>query len=233
MPIRKEIFVLILGHGRSGTTVCTSLLNMSPDFNIGFELWNNHIAGEQPKNLVKKNIVLSDEYNGNKVIPHPEVFYESIMECIDKGLLITHKNYKILKVIFVKRNYYSTIMSQQKRIGIKQGKDIPIENLVYKYIEVERTIIRLKKAFPDYHNFDFDKAVGCELHRKWLFDYVGSEYHPIFSESYIGGHNYPYGSLKDSNTMFKDPDKFPELKDEIDKNFANKRFWPMAGSNYV
>jgi len=233
MTLRKDLFILIFGHGRSGTTVCSTLLNMSSDFNIAYELYNNHLIGEKWEDLREKNIVLSNEFNGNKIAVHYNLPYKNIMECINKGILIVHKNYESLKVVFVKRNSYSTIISQQKRLENKRKVFLSIECLVDRYIESEKTILKLKKSFPDYHVFNFDKAISCELHRKWLFDYIGSEYHHIYSESYVGKKNYIYGSLREKNAMFQNPNNFPDAMKEIEEAFNSRRFWPWAGSNYV
>jgi len=231
--MKRDVFVLVFGHGRSGTTVCSGLLDMSPDFNMGYEFNNNAIIEKSFKEIDEMKKKLPEKYNGNKIVPHWNLSFNNIIYCINKRIIIIHKNYKYLKIIFVKRNPYSVIMSQQKRLNDKRKIYLSIEKLVNRYIISEKTILRLKKIFPNYHVFDFDKAISCELHRKWLFDFVESKYRHFYSESYVGKKNYVYGSLRKSNAMFGNPDDFPDLKKEIEDGFNKKRFWPWAGANYV
>jgi len=226
---KKRRFILILGHGRSGTTLCASLLNMIPDINIAFEYLNREIVGEEfdagRQDRIEKSLPLS--YTGNKIVIHNGLYFENIIKCYKDKSWIFHNRFDELKVIFTKRNPINVIVSEKMKLKNKTTEDISIDILVENYIFAEKMIQELKRFFLKYYVFDFEKIVMCELHRYKLFEFVGEEYLPIFSDTYKGDGEYKYGSIHSSNILFGKFGKYPySWESEILSAFDAKRFWP-------
>jgi len=222
------MFILILGHGRSGTNLCAGLLNQVPGINIGYEQNNGKIAGlDFLNNVINEKIrYLPNEFTGNKIVIYPEISLKNFMHCYDNGAFIFNNRMSDVRVIFTKRNFIDTVLSENVRINAKREIKQPMSYWVERYIQADKILRKLKMFFKNYHVFDFDKALGCELHRKWLFDFVDQKYLSFYSESYKGVHNYVYGSLDRVNAIHSNKEKYVERRKEIREIFEQLRYWP-------
>ena len=229
----NPIFVLVLGHARSGTSLCANLINQHPEMNVGLEINNSRLARICDKEFsALPGKELDREYNGNKVVRHPLITYDAIIDCIQRGKWIIHPHYRTLKVVFIKRIPADTILSQMNRYKEKDSrKNWDARFLVDMFKSTDKVLKRLKIKFNEmgikYHTFDFDQAIANELHRKWLFDYLDLEYDPWFSDTYIGASNYIYGSIDPS--MVKHKDRWHEFREErvqIRDEMARQSCWP-------
>ena len=226
--LNRDLFILIIGHGRSGTTLCAGLLNQCPELNIALELNNNEITEENFRDSVQDSYPLSTDFNGNKVAIHHNLPVENFMYCLEKGLFIIHKEWKELKVIFTKRHHISTMVSRYIRIRNKGKKD-SIEKVAQDYYRSEKTIKKLKFFFRDYLTFEFENAVGSELVRKSLFDHVGIKYYGIYSDMYGGQKQYRYGTeIRPENIQFGRNDLELELREKFENYIERKKIWPWS-----
>jgi len=224
-------FILILGHGRSGTSLCANLLNQHPDLNIGLEINNSEISNLFEKNQVLPGTPLKSVYNGNKIVRGFKIPYVLLWQCITEGIWIVHKEHKGFKVIFIKRSPVSTILSQYRRYQDKGGREewtVPF--LVERYKETDYVLRKLKISLREigvtYHSFDFDKAIDDELHRKWLYDFAEIKYDPWYSDTYYGAVNYIYGSIHESNSKHGGSTSFPHIRRQIEKEMIDQQVRP-------
>ena len=96
--MRKDIFVLIFGNPKTGTSLCRGLLDSSPRLNMGNELNNNCIYPEEDI------LILSKEFNGNKVGVGERASLSRMKFLIENEVGIMHDRFDVLKVIFTKRD---------------------------------------------------------------------------------------------------------------------------------
>jgi len=236
----REKFILMIAHSRSGGTLCTGLLNKSPDLNIGGEVGNNFLRQDLFKASLEGPFLFPDKFNGNKVVIHSDITEKIFIESLKKRLFIVHKNWKKLKVIFTKRDHVSTMVSQYRRLenrsrkssiqilsenslpnrGLKglENSSLQIKKICEEYYASEIVIKKLKLFFRDYFTFEFENAVRFELIRKSLFDYVGVRYYGIYSDTYGGQRNYRTGNeIRPENICFGRKDLDLKLR----KKFEN------------
>jgi hypothetical protein len=207
-------FILILGHGRSGTTLCASLLNMVPGVNIGLEINNNKIGIDGFK--------LPYRYTGNKIVPHAHINYDYLIKAFTERKWIIHKRYKNLKVIFTERDSIEILLSQYKR-QIGKIEKLTIIDMVNDFLEVERRLNILKEFFGKYYIFDFNKAVLDIEERISLFRFCGITYKKEYSDNYIGVKPYVYGSIDKKNILFGRKKIFPSLAKKISMVLEKER----------
>ncbi len=226
--LNRKKFVLILGHGRSGTTLCAGLLNQCPELNIGLELNNNKIIEENFQASMQGSHPLSADFNGNKVVIHPNLSAENFIYCLENGLFIIHKEWKELKVIFTKRHHISNMVSKYRRMRNKGKKD-SVEKIAREYYRSEKTIKKLKLFFRDYLTFEFENAVNSELVRKSLYDHVGVRYYGIYSDTYGGQKQYKYGTeIRPENIQFGRNDIELELREKFEGYVERNKIWPWS-----
>lgn len=226
--LNRKKFILIIGHGRSGTTLCTGLLNQCPELNVGLEVNNNKIVEKNFQESLEDPYPLSSEFNGNKVAIHHNLPIENFMYCFENGLFVIHKEWKELKVVFTKRHHISTMVSRYRRMRNK-GIEDSVEKIVHQYYRSEKIIKKLKFFFRDYLTFELENAVSSELTRKSLFDYVGVRYYGIYSDTYGGKKQYSYGTeIRPENIQFGRDDLELELRKKFENYIERKKIWPWS-----
>ena len=186
--MNKDLFILVIGHARSGTSLCAGLLNESPEIKIGFEI-NNLRLVENGKN---DKVIFSEELTGNKICILSDLCCDKLIESIEEKKVIMHDKWKKLKVIFVKRNVISSMVSKKFR-ELNKGKPAKFDGIVKGHAICENKIKRLKKYFKDYFIFDFDKAVFSWEYVGEMFKYVGIRYEKKYFTEFKNVKNYRYG----------------------------------------
>lgn len=186
--LNYDKFILIIGHARSGTSLCSGLLNESPEINIGLEINN--------LNLMRRSVWIEDifpkEFTGNKICIFQDIFCDEIIKSIKDRKGIMHDRWKDLKIIFTKRNALDSMISKKFR-GLNKGQDLEFVRIVRDYAKFENEIIKLKKYFDNHFVFDFDKAVLNSKIAKRMFEYVEIEYSDEYYTQFRGIKPYFYG----------------------------------------
>ena len=235
--IKKKIdydkFVLVIGHGRSGTSLCVGLINSSPHMNLGYEVNNPRIhllncaKGKVAfKSMSKRKISesrLPYKYNGNKIV----------LETLSSILLIKyfhkfrteiiHDRFRDLKVVFTKRDPISIVVSEKKR-KIHKGIEVQIPDAVENYFIIEEKIKELKEYFKNYYVFDFDEAIKDPYSIKGLFDFIGEKFFYSYVLYYQGINNYSHAKgVGPKNVLYGIEDKFADLRKEVELEFNKRR----------
>ncbi len=224
--LRRDIFILIIGHGRTGTSLCTGLLNSSPNINIGYEINNEWIHSEEKiylnSSLFLKKVKISDEYNGNKIAINGKSSVQRISAFLENKFCITYSNFKKLKIIFTRRQAVNTIVSKYKRVSEKR-KNVLITSIIEDYVVGIEKIEELKKVFEDHYVFDFESVLEDNSRIAGLFDFVGEEFFENYVSNYKGIMNYNHAvGVNSGNVLFGKESLFPELRKKVRK-ILNKK----------
>jgi len=173
--IREDLFILIIGHGRGGTSAVAGFLNSFPGINIGFE--QNLIELKEMKELGSFSGI-PYTFNGNKIILGGKIIkFEDVVYCFDKKTGLIHDRFKELKVVFVNRNVMDNICSQYvraKNTGKSRSKNLTIKKAFREWVYEHNTINRLKKYFNgNYFSFDFYEFITRRHMQKGLLNWIG------------------------------------------------------------
>lgn len=232
--MRTDLFILIIGYGRTGTSLCTGLLNYSPELNIGYELNNQLIYSPNKEKFLKKYRIISNggvqmlsyEFNGNKIAVNSTTFLEIIKPLLEKKTGFIHDRFDTLKVIFTRRNAVDTMVSRKKRM-LDKGIDLSVKELVSDYLAGTVILSELKKFFTEkqigWYLFDFDEILDKDTlyFAKKLFDFVGEPFKDEYVLEYRGVKNYTHAiGVSRRNTLFGRKDKFLNLRAEIIEELA-------------
>ena len=225
----NNIFVLLIGLGRSGTSAVRGFLNLSPDINMAFEENLMILQKDNPKvwagtdfsfdhHLLQRTI--PEEYNGNKIILGKYfVPAEFIAECARRKVVIFNKNFDYIKVLFVSRKKEDLIASIIERKGDKSA-DWAKENYEVNIAEMKK----LKKLFPDHFGFDFYDFLKDEKVREDIFSYLDLSYSSVWSKQKVDtvAYGINYLDVKNLNHYTEDPLPKPALKKEGDFKAPSK-----------
>jgi len=223
--LNKKLFILVIGHARSGTSLCAGLFSESPEIKIGLEI-NNLSLVRKRKKLAKN---FPEELTGNKICILSDLHYYRIIECVEKRREIMHDKWKELKVIFTNRNIVSSMISKKFREAGK-GKLLNFDDIVMDYAICERKIIKLKKYFNDYFVFDFDKAISSWEYVGEMFEYVKVEYKRKYFTEFKNLKNYKYGvGVSPHFVQFGMPDKFKEERLKFEQLIRLHEPWLLNG----
>jgi len=185
--MNKDLFVLVIGHARSGTSLCAGLLSESPEMEIGLEI--NNLSLTRTK---RSGVGFPEELTGNKICVLSGLYHYRVIECVEEKKEIMHNKWKNLKVVFTKRNVISSMVSKKFREAGK-GNNLEFSDIVMDYAICEKKIVELKKYFKDFFVFDFDKAIFSWEYAKKMFEYVGVEYDKKYFIGFTNLKNYKYG----------------------------------------
>ena len=173
--IRKDLFILIIGHGRGGTSAVTGFLNSFPGINIGFEQNLSKL-----KKMKELGLFFGIPYifNGNKIIFSGGIIeFEDIMYYLNKKTGLIHDRFRELKVVFVNRNVVDNICSQYIRAkagGQIKNKNLTIRKTFRRWIYAHNIINRLKEHFgKDFLSFDFYEFITKRHIQEELLDWIG------------------------------------------------------------
>lgn len=225
--LRKDIFILIIGHGRTGTSLCTGLLNSSPNINIGYEINNQWIHSKKNIDMNSssflENITISNkDYNGNKIALNEESSISRIKIFHKNRFCIIHSDFKELKVIFTRRQAVNTIISKYKRVSEKRG-NVLVEDIIEGHSITMKKIETLKGFFKDHYVFDFESVLEDTSRIAGLFDFIGEEFHEKYVSDYKGIMNYNHAiGVSSDNVLFGKENLFPELRKKVRK-ILNKK----------
>jgi len=219
--LRRDIFVLIIGYGRTGTSLCVGLLNGSSHFNIGYEVNNQWVHCEENIDLgfssSFRKTVIPNEYNGNKIVINEKSSIQYIKAFCKNRFCIMHDNFKELKVIFTERQMVNTIISKYKRVSEKR-EGVLVENIAKEYIIAMKKVKKLKEVFKDHYIFNFEMVLEDNSRIAGLFDFVGEEFFESYASNYIGVGNYNHArGVNDGNVLFGRKDLFPKMRDKVRK----------------
>jgi len=175
--MQEDIFILVFGHGRGGTSAVMGLINSFPDINMGFE---ENLALFQ--NPVSDSFELSHEFNGNKIILPFENYlsFSKIVSCIETKKILLHSRFEKLKPVFVIRDPIDNLCSQY--IRIRDGGNPKYEKLTLDMIVdywIENTIIMndLINFFGEnYFGFDFYDFISQDKVKGDLLNWIGIKY---------------------------------------------------------
>lgn len=206
--MNKNLFTLVIGHARSGTSLCAGLLNESPEINVGFEINNlNLVDGERDRSEKKE---FSENLTGNKICVFHNLNCEKMLGSIEEKKCIMHNKWNKLKIIFTKRNVISSMVSRRRR-ELGKGKPAGFESIVKSHALSEKKIISLKKHFGDYFVFDFDKAIFSWEYVGKMFEYINVKYEKKYFTEFKNIKNYRYGGgVSPSYVQFGMPEKCEE-----------------------
>lgn len=237
--MREDIFILILGYGRTGTSLCAGLLDSSPNVSIGYEINNNLIHSTMKDEFLSKinlseiNLSefpkLSDEYNGNKIVFNSSTSLQLVKFAIENRYLFMNSIGEILKVVFTDRNSVSSIVSRMKRVSSK-GIYLDYRFAVDEFIVSQSLIKRMKRYFSkngiDYFIFDFDSVLEQPIEEvSQLFEFVGEEFDENYVTNYKGSRNYADArGVSEKNVVFGRTDKFKDLRTDIKRAFIERSF---------
>ena len=201
--MKKNLFILLFGHGRSGTSAVRGFLSLSPDINMAFEENLMILQDDNKKiyavddgfsfdyNLAKR--VLSDECNGNKIILGPHfISAERIIECIERKVVITNASFSELKVLFVNRNKKDLINS------IKDHKGSSLEWATDNWKQNEKELKILKDRF-DHFSFDFYKFIKGPKLREDVFKFLELDFSKSWNNKEVDTLVYGIKKLSVSN----------------------------------
>ena len=230
--LRRDIFILVIGHGRTGTNLCAGLLNSSYNLRLGLEINNRWVHVEESESLSRSSILrkavshpertISYNYNGNKVVLGHRSSSDYFKFFCEKSIYVLHDNYEELKIIFTKRHPVSTVVSQYNRLG-ERRPDILVDSLVDKHITTMKIVEEMKSFFIDYYIFDFDKVVEDGYLAESMFDFVGEEFFYEYVSEYRGIGNYDHAiGIHPENVLFGREDLFPDLRAEITEAFIKR-----------
>jgi len=179
-------FILVIGHGRGGTSAVRAFLNLSPEINIAFEENQMILQNDNPKVYTGDDKfswdselamrTLDPMYNGNKIaLGQYYMSAEMIIECIKLGVIIVNTVWSLFKIVFVGRDKDDTIASiQARRPGA--SKDWATANWHRSNKEIEI----LKNHFRDHISVDFYDFVLKESARKRVFKYLDIPYESVW-----------------------------------------------------
>lgn len=229
--LRRDIFVLILGYGRTGTSLCVGLLNSTPRFNIGYEINNSDIYRDSSKKkleLLEKNLkfsinsVFPEEYNGNKIVFSGRSDFDKFKFYYFQKVSIVGSEFLGVRVIFTERNPIDTLVSRNKRL-LNKGIKTSISGLVCDYLSGMKIIKQVKEFFPNHYIFDFDKVIDTPSLSKGLFNFVGERYRERYITNYRGTGNYDHAiGVGKENVLFGRDDKFLKLRHDIKQEFVRR-----------
>jgi len=242
--MRHDLFVLILGYGRTGTSLCAGLIDASPGFVVGYELNNglltvNHADDVEEEATIRfledgGNTKLSRDYNGNKIVINSGTNMNLFFYLLKNNSGFMHQRFKDLKVIFTKRDPISTLVSRKKRV-IHKGIDLSVDVLVKDYL-ISMSSLSLIKSFVktikgvDFYVFDFDETIANPIfHAQKMFEYLGEPFDSRFVHEYKGSHNYSHAvGVGKQNVMYGYEGRFPRLREKLQKELDYKRAeWEM------
>jgi hypothetical protein len=183
MKMIKNLFILLISHGRSGSSAVRGYLNLSPDINMAFEenlmilqdtnkkVWASPDQFSFDHDLLKRS--LPSEFNGNKIILGPHfISAERIVEAVNRKVCIVNDNFDYLKILFITRNKDDLIQSIADRKGGSGYLDWAKENWEIN----EREIKKLKEYFPDHFSFDFYGFLQNFEIRESIFEFLDLSY---------------------------------------------------------
>lgn len=231
--MKEDLFVLIIGIGRSGTSAVRGYLNLSPDLNIAFEenqmiLEDDNRKVYAPPDKFEWGSPLSErmvpyEYNGNKIIFGKNILTaKRIAECIEREKVILHDRFKDLKIVFVTRNREDTISSILSR---REGatKEWAEKNWELNYAQLNSSIFL---CIENSIQIDFYEFVQDEKIRRSVFDFLGVDYDLSWSYKKINTLAYGISELSMSNLHNVSVDEIketPKEKKNVRNIVANKR----------
>jgi len=211
---------MIIGHGRSGTSLCTGLLNSVPEVNIGYEINNDEI--EINGNINPKDFPV--DFNGNKIAISGSSSFSRFSEFINSGAVITNKKKEDTSFIFTKRNAIDTIVSTKYRNKLK-CRNFSVEELVDNYIKAEAIIDQIIEEVGLFFLFDFDAVIEDPRVCKGMFRFVNKEFLNEYVSDYTGTLNYTHATgVKKDNAVHGRKDKYLKLRDEIRREFIRRTF---------
>lgn len=227
--MRKDIFILIIGYGRTGTSLCTGLLNSSPNLNLGYELNNSFIYSPKKEKFLNGDKIgsledipiLSKEFNGNKIAINASTSLFLVKLFIEKKVGFIHDQFDTLKIIFTERDTVDTLVSRKKRV-MDKGVDLPMKEMIRDYLMGMFMIKELKlfceQSSIDWYVFDFDVLLDGDtmFFSQRLFGFVGEIFKGRYVLDYKGIKNYSHArGVKRENVLFGHKEKFPKLRAEI------------------
>jgi hypothetical protein len=228
--MRTDFFILMISHGRSGSSAVRGFLNLSPDINMAFEenlmilqdtnkkVWTGDDHFSFDHSLAER--FLSEDYNGNKIILGPHfVSAERIAECVERKVVIVNKVFSNIKILLLSRNKEDTIAS------IAERKPDTLEWARENWETNEYQMKKLKEIFSHNHkSFDFYEFVQEESVRKSVFDYLELPYSKDWNRQKVetGAYGDNFLSLDNLKHFTKKPISKPVLGDDGDFQVQTK-----------
>ena len=223
-------FVLLIGHGRGGTSAVMGYLNLYPEINMAFEENQMILQDDNPKvytgddkfnwgsELSQRQ--LSKNYNGNKIALGPyNISANRIVECVEKKSVILHDNFEKLYVVFVSRKSEDTIASI-----ISRKLDATEKWAKNNWQNNESEILWLKGYFMDHFELDFYDFLQEDSVKRSLCDYLGIKFNKGFSNKEVETIGYGTKKLSIDNVLHRPVTKTiqPEEKKVIKKSSVKK-----------
>jgi len=199
--MRSDLFILLFGHGRSGTSAVMGFLNLSPDINMAFEENIMILQDDNPKvwagapdfsfdhDLAQRFV--PDIYNGNKIILGPYfISAERFIECVERRTLIVNHVFSKLKVLFIDRDKTDLINSIRDR----KGADTPIEWAIENWEQNEKELVKLKEHFSTNFTFDFYEFLMNTRVRREMFNFLDLDFNDEWNDMIVD--SVAYGRQK-------------------------------------
>lgn len=234
--INENIFVLILGQGRSGTSALTGFLNLVPWLNIASE--SNLPAFQDDGSRIlalKKEFFLRVpyEYNGNKFLAvHGDEFdFETYVKLISNKVLLIHDRFEILKLVFIFRNPIDNIASiylRRKTSGKEKYADFTIERTIELWIKSTSVLLGLLDFFEGSISVDFYDFLKYTKIKKNLIEYVGGKWDIKYERPKVNAGIYGVSSLNMKKTIYNSKNKkscIITAREEIREILASNKYY--------
>ena len=216
--LNKDLFILILGHARSGTSLCANLLSKDSRVKIGMEINNQELS----KGAI--NAVFPDMYNGNKVCIFEKISHADVIESIRRKSCIIGDEWNDLKIIFTKRNVVSSMVSKKFR-EMNKGNNFDYDEIVELYSFHEKELRKLKELLPEHFVFNFDEAILDQNIVRNMFRFVGIKYNSRYYTKYRGIKPYLYLGVGPKFIYFGREDKYLEERKNFELEIGKQCPW--------
>ena len=221
--MREDIFILIIGHGRGGTSAVMGFFNSFPGINVG---------SEQNQVQVGKKIYpeLSEEFNGNKIVMPDGIglSFADIVVCIENRIGLIHERFNILKLVFVTRDPIDNLCSKYVRArnsGSSKYKGFTLEGFVDDWIYNTKVLNTLGVYFgKNCFGFDFYEFLEQDKIKEDLLNWVGIDYSVEDLNKKVPAGIYGDNFLS-MDVMFFGPkshEKYSEERKEIESLLINR-----------